>query len=326
MYKNIILGILIALLSTSCVKRPTKEETKELIPKKEPIPKNMEGITTSTTISEGSVYASQKDNYLTSCLDGNGQGCRDISTLYEQGFGVPKNMQKSLYYLKKGCELNNGASCNRAGNFYASGYSGVIDKQKSSAYYNKGCTLNYSTACNNIGNAYMNGIGVVKNLNLAEIYLTKALNLGENSYNNLGFLFQMKDEDIKAETYYIKGCDLKSSSGCRNLALLYKSQKKYTKAYNKFVKACNLAKGMACQEASNMIYNKLLQVSTPNKTMFSLDSKSCKLNDKVGCSDLGYDYEKGIGTSTNIKKAKKYYKKACKLGHQASCKAVKRIK
>jgi len=313
MYKKIIMGTAIALLAVGCATQPKKEEPKKLIPK------NMNGTTTTTTFSEGTVYANQKNNYLNSCLNGSGQGCRDVSTLYELGLGVPKNMKKAFYYVEKGCELNHGSSCSRAGNFYAHGYAGIVNKQKAAAYYMKGCELNYGTACNNIGSAYMDGEGVVKNLALSETYLQKALQLGNNSYNNLGFLYEMKGDDVKAEEYYLKGSNLKDGTACSNLATLYKSQKKYTPAYNQYIKACNLTVGSACKGASMMIYDKLITVPTPNATMFRLDSNSCELNDKNGCVNLAYDYEKGIGVTKNMKKAKKYYKKACKLGDKASC-------
>ena len=96
MYKKIIMGTAIVLIAVGCATQPKKEEAKKLIPK------DMNGTTTTTITSTGAVYASQKNNYLNSCLHGNGQGCRDISTLYELGVGVPKNMKKALYYIEKG--------------------------------------------------------------------------------------------------------------------------------------------------------------------------------------------------------------------------------
>jgi len=191
--------------------------------------------------------------------------------MYEKGLGVPKDIQKALYFVEKGCQLNHGQSCSRAGNFYDHGYAGVVDKEKAAFYYMKGCELNDGLACNNIGLAYADGEGVVKNLALAETYLQKALRLGNNAYNNLGFLYQMKGDIVKAEDYYKKG------------------------------------------------YKQLVNVPNPGVTMFKLDSNSCEMQNKTGCSNLAFDYEKGIGVAKNMKKAKLYYKKACKLGNKESC-------
>jgi TPR repeat protein len=313
MNKKILVIAASLLLFIGCASQPKKAEPKKLIPK------DMNGTTTMTTQSDGTVYANQKENYLIACMQGDGQGCRNISTLYEKGFGVPKDTQKARYYVEKGCELNHGSSCNKAGNFYDYGLAGQIDKQKAASYYMKGCELNHSTACNNIGSAYMTGEGVVKNLSLSETYLNKALQLGYNAYNNLGFLSEMKGDDAKAEAYYTQGCNLKDATACTNLAGLYKEQKKYTKAYNQYIKACNLTNANACNAASIMIYKKLVNVPNANAAMFKLDSNSCEMNNKTGCANLAFDYEKGIGTPADTKKAKKFYKKACKLGDKNSC-------
>jgi len=285
-------------------------------------PKDINSTTTSTTITSGYVYANQKNSYLSDCNKGYGQGCRDMSTLYEKGLGVPQDWQKALYYVIKGCELNHANSCTKAGNFYSSGKGTLKDDIKATHFYQKGCELGDGIACNNLGNSYINGRGVVKNLDLAETYLNKALSLGHNAYNNLGFLYHSKGNEKKAIDYYIKGCETKDPTACSNLANIYGTQKEYYKSYNYFIKACNLADALACNNASMLLYKKLLTVDNPNKTMFNLDSNSCEMNDKIGCSNLAYDYSMGIGVKKDPKKAKQYYKKACQLGHKNSCSKI----
>lgn len=305
-----------ALLLAGCAAQ------KEVEPKKL-VPKDMNGTTTSTTTSEGTVYAKDKGYYASSCQSGNGQGCRDLSTLYELGLGVPKNIQKALQLNEKGCSLGNGSACSRAGNYYDDGRAGIKNKEKSASYYMEGCKLNYGIACNNIGSRYTNGTGVVKNAGLAETYLKKSISLGNNAYSNLGFLYESMGDTEKAKTNYKKACDLKDPLGCSNLANVLKNEKQYTPAYNYYLNACNLSKSGACNSASMMIYKKLLTPPNPNQTMFRLDSNSCEMNNKTGCSNLAYNYEKGVGTVIDNKKAQKYYKKSCKLGDKSSCKKLK---
>jgi len=302
------------LLLSGCANQP-QTPTK-------PKPKDINGTTTSTTITSGYVYANQKNSYLSDCTNGYGQGCRDMSTLYEKGLGVPQDWQKALYYVLKGCELNHAGSCNRTGNLYSSGRGTTKDSTKAASYYQKGCELGNGIACNNLGSAYTNGKGVVKNLDLAETYLNKALSFGYNAYNNLGFLYEVKGNEPKAIEYYTKGCEKQDPIACSNLAGIHNENKDYYKSYNYFIKACNLAHAPACNSASMLIYKKLLTVDNPNQTMLNLDSNSCEMNDKIGCSNLAYDYSIGIGTTKDPKKAKQYYKKACKLGHKNSCSKI----
>jgi hypothetical protein len=316
MFVRSTLGLALIFAATGCgTQQPQKEAPKKVV-----APRVVEGSTVTSTTSGSTVYASQKGNYAQRCQERDGQGCRNLSTLYEKGLGVKKNLKKSLTLVEKGCDYGNGSSCNRAGNFYDYGYAGVSNKQTAASYYKKGCDLNYGIACNNIGNAYISGSGVVKNVGLAETYLNKAISLGENAYANLGFVYRLKGDDNKAIAYYKKGCDLKDATACGNLAYVYKEQKKYTKAYNYYLQSCNLADGSACHIASMMIYRKQVTPANPTLTSYKLDMNSCELNNKVGCSDVAYDYEKGLGVTKDLKKAKFYYAKACRLGHKASCK------
>jgi TPR repeat protein len=298
---------IVALLLAGCANQPQTPVTK-------PKPKDLNSTTTTTSITSGYVYANQKNYYLSSCQNGNAQGCRDISTLYEKGLGVKKDLNKALYYVIKGCKLNHANSCTKAGNLISHS-----DKYKAASYYQKGCELGDSVSCNNIGNAYIHGSGVVKNLDLAETYLNKALSLGYNAYNNLGFLYEIKGNTQKAISYFTQGCDKKDSIACSNLAGIFTEQKDYYKAYNYYIKSCNLANSDDCNRASMMIYKKFVSVDNPQQTMFHLDANSCEMNNKIGCSNLAYDYHNGIGVAKNLKKAKEYYKKACKLGHKNSC-------
>jgi len=317
MYSKIGLAMMGLVLLGGCGKQPQKEAPKTPTVKKEKT--TLSGSTVTSTKSEGTVYASKKEVYKQACQAGDGRGCRDLSSLYEFGLGVKKDMKQALFYVEKGCELGYGASCNRAGNFYDYGYAGVKDKAKAAAYYMKGCELGYGTACNNIGNAYISGEGVVKNIDLAETYLNKALSLGENAYANLGFLYRVRGDDTKAIEYYTKGCQLKDKTACGNLAYVYKEHQEYTKSYNSYLKACHLTDGSACHSASMLLFKKKLSVPEMNKTMFRLDSNSCELKYAVGCSDVAYDYRKGVGVEVNPTKAKYYDKKACELGYTSSC-------
>ena len=311
MYKKIIILSTISFAILGCNNTPQQPQVKKT-------PKDINATTTSTMINAGTVYAEQKDYYLKSCQNGDGQGCRNMATLYLKGLGVKKDANKAFEYVKRGCELNNASSCTKLGNIYDDNKM----YQKSAEAYMKGCQLNSGVSCNNIGNMYMHGQGVVKNYALSENFLNKALQLGYNAYNNLGFLYYKKGDDAKAKEYYIKGCDLKGTVACNNLAMLYSDHKNYFKAYNTFIKSCNLGNAKGCNGASMILYNKQVSIPNPQQMMFKLDSNSCEMNNAIGCANLAYDYKKGIGVASDIKKAKVYYKKSCKLGNSNSCKQL----
>ncbi|OOQ18973.1 tetratricopeptide repeat protein [Helicobacter pylori] len=51
--------------------------------------------------------------------------------------------------------------------------------------------------------------------------------------------------------------------------------------------------------------------------------KACNLNYGGGCFSLGDLYDDGKGVEKNLTKADQYISKACKLGDQEACEALK---
>ncbi|WRC66266.1 SEL1-like repeat protein [Helicobacter pylori] len=54
--------------------------------------------------------------------------------------------------------------------------------------------------------------------------------------------------------------------------------------------------------------------------------KAYDLNNGGGCNGLGVLYRDGQGTEKNLTKATYFYSKACKLGEQLACKALKELR
>ncbi|WQV82182.1 sel1 repeat family protein [Helicobacter pylori] len=51
--------------------------------------------------------------------------------------------------------------------------------------------------------------------------------------------------------------------------------------------------------------------------------RACGLNNGRGCNNLGVLYRDGQGIEKNLTKAAYFYSKACKLGDQEACEALK---
>ncbi|EMH46258.1 Sel1 repeat protein, partial [Helicobacter pylori HP116Bi] len=52
-------------------------------------------------------------------------------------------------------------------------------------------------------------------------------------------------------------------------------------------------------------------------------SKACELKESFGCGALAVLYINGQGVEKNLTKADQYISKACKLGDQEACEALK---
>lgn len=141
----------------------------------------------------------------------------------------------------------------------------------------KKCNSNNYKACDNLGSllyinqGYHNSLKpFVKNMNKDEI---------------LNFI---KQNSLKAKSYYTKACDGGYTKGCTSLGLLLSRHKNdgITKDYKKAM---------------------------------NLFSKACEKKDWSACTCLGECYELGKGVKENIKKANELYNQACDNGDDRGC-------
>ncbi len=152
----------------------------------------------------------------------------------------------------------------------------------------KRCGSGEKDDCYRLGLYYAYGInGKKKNSNTAIQYLRTACRMGkQEACYEVGYLYErgadQTEKNIQAAVmFYQKACAGKVSDACMNLAMLYEEKKDSKKALSYFVKSCHLENEEGCYESA--------------KTMKSM---------------RGYTKED----------AKKFYRKACKMGFLKACK------
>lgn len=96
--------------------------------------------------------------------------------------------------------------------------------------------------------------------------------------------------------------------------------KRYHEVDNALADMQKCKKGDAGACLSSGIYYLNGKFVSPNKKKAArFLYRACKLKHPVGCYELGNFWKKG-------RKAKKYYKKACAMGYDRGCKALKELK
>ena len=121
---------------------------------------------------------------------------------------------------------------------------------------------------------------------------------------------------------------------CRDLARFYYNGLgvgiDYGKAFQYFKKDCNLgyvesrSGAESCAMAGSAYY--LGKGTNENlKLAKSYYEKSCKMESEIGCNKLGAMYEYGNGVPKNLFKAKEYYGKSCNWDYQNACDNYKRL-
>jgi TPR repeat protein len=84
-------------------------------------------------------------------------------------------------------------------------------------------------------------------------------------------------------------------------------------ATNLYEKACYRGHAEACAYASFRI-----RPDKPDRSYLLADA-ACKQGDARGCGYLGYNYENGVGATTNLYSARDYYNLGCTKGYQTAC-------
>lgn len=152
-------------------------------------------------------YSEAMKLYLRAYELGNYNATVDIGLLYENGYGVPKNVKEAKKWYSIG--VNNDIPY--AFYNYAVCLFRDEDKYKEAMeYYLKADSLGVVQAANSIGVMYNDGIGVEQNYKIAkEWFLKAAKNNDEQACYNLGLYYSNVEKDYaKAYVWYKKALDL----------------------------------------------------------------------------------------------------------------------
>lgn len=135
-------------------------------------------------------------------------------------------------------------------------------------------------------------------------------------------LFGFSEEKVDRKSIVAmseKSCNGNSGIGCLVYAeeLLtndeIKNEQREEKAVNAFNKACDLKYYDACNKLGAYFLGEYVEVEVEYEKAFNLFKNACDANNDFGCYKLSRLYEEGTGVKKDLKQAKKYEKKACKL-------------
>lgn len=119
-------------------------------------------------------------------------------------------------------------------------------------------------------------------------------------------------------------CDRGTAECCGLLGKMYSRGKilkpDKAKGYGLMEKACSLGDGTAC--ASPGLEHMRKQSYKRAQELFAL---GCDKDSKFACGLLGVLYRDGKGVARDTAKARKLLDKACRLGADSSCKALRRL-
>jgi len=247
---------------------------------------------------------------------------------YEEGEGVPKDMEKAYYWYAKAAELGNAEAQNRLGMCYEEGEGVPKDLKKANYWYAKAAGQGYAIAQCNLGYNYDMGIGVPQDLVKANYWYAKAAEQGyAMAQCNLGYNYEMgigvpRDFE-KANYWYAKAAEQGYAMAQCNLGINYGRgrgvQKDFDKANYWFTKAAEQGHAMA-QTRLGISYADGRGVEQDFEKANYWFNIAAEQGDALAQNSLGLSYANGNGVPKDFKKAKYYFTEAAEQGNaMAQC-------
>ncbi len=134
-----------------------------------------------TADAEGGCKLGEALRCQTQCEGGNSASCLNLAKMYEDGNGIPKNIERMVQYYKMACEQGETSSCTSLGNRYQRGIDVPADPAQAVPLYQRACGLGSASGCALLGGLYEEGNGVAQDRTRASELYEKACKNGSSS-------------------------------------------------------------------------------------------------------------------------------------------------
>lgn len=235
------------------------------------------------------------------CVAGNLDACADLGDMYIQGkigdrWDFETNEAIAIPLLEETCDRNGTKACEVLGRFYIEFEK---DMATGTSYLLKGCDGGRASSCAELGYIYSSSKFAMKDHAKAAVLRQRACKLDAGSFACIGLAHAysfgqgVEEDQRKAADLLETACHNGQKVGCLEIALRYR-------------------KGNGVE----VDFSKAASYYLPG----------CEKEISVSCEGLGRLYETGgPNLQGNKKKAKKYYKKACKMHNSRACNKIKSL-
>ena len=158
-------------------------------------------------------YKDAFERFHQACIQGEPKGCSEQGLLYQDGLGVPRNLERAKGLYRESCEAGAARGCSRLGSLYLRGVGVERDPEQALAYSQQGCDRGDAMGCANLGLMHERGDGLPKDTKQASMLYARACSadLGFGC-TRLGALYARGEgpspDPRLALIYSKKGCSL----------------------------------------------------------------------------------------------------------------------
>jgi TPR repeat protein len=263
------------------------------------------------------------ERYRKAADKGDTSAQNDLGWLYENGWGVSKDLEKAAELFQKAADKGNASAQHNLGWLYENGWGVSKDLGKAADLYRKAADKGTAHAQNNLGWLYQNGLGVTKNLTKAAELFRKAADQGfPRGQSNLGWLYEngwgVPKDLTKAAELFQKAADKEDASAQNNLGCLYENGLGVPKDLEKAAKLYQKAADQGFPRGQNnlgFLYENGWGVAKDLTKAAELFQKAADQGDAAGQNNVGSLYVNGQGVPKDLDKAVELYRKAADQGY-----------
>ena len=258
------------------------------------------------------------------------ESIRNLAEVYYYDTYLPEcDYKKALDYFTKAVELGNPEAFGFIGEMYSNGRGVEEDEAKAFGYFLKGAELGDPYSMFHVAVCYHEGRGVDKNLEKSIEYFKMAcgkdcgLKGTDTPEGCLGFFYiigeGVEKNSVVGEQYLLQAVELGDFRACKNLGFLYFSgdgiERNYEKALKYYEKAVSLDESCAdCWVRIGYQYQHGLGTPRDTKRAFECYQNAANAGIANGFNNLGACYMDGWGCEKDETKALEYYKLAVEHG------------
>jgi TPR repeat protein len=288
------------------------------------------------------------------CDAANFESCTRLAAIYHQGKGVSKDETEAARLFEAACEGGDPLACSNLGIMYADGVGVSTDLDQAVSLLRVACDWGNASACTRLGVMYRQGAGVPKDQDWATYLLQRGCDAGDSKgCANLAMMLRDGEGNPRKHPapaqLLARACDGGSEVSCGELADVAQTRQQQ----------CDAGKLDACGHLGTM-YLEGLGVERDVKQAISLMERACAGREPLACGNLGILYASGGPVARNVhravpllemacdrefadacaylgllyegddnrpedSRAVETYQKACALGAESGCEAVRRL-
>ncbi|MBX2797406.1 MAG: sel1 repeat family protein [Myxococcales bacterium] len=258
---------------------------------------------------------------ISACDGGSGEACRLLAEAL-LAEGASERRARAIDLFGRACEYADAESCLYLAQGYHRGDGLPLDFARSATFHSKACELGESDACREVADLHTSGSLGSPDPVAAQVWYRLGCDLGDPPSCTAAAMGMERGDSGAVDpqatmSLLTRACEGGHAEGCVRLAARVRDvQRDRRAAVQWFHRGCELGSEVACRESGlALLRGRLRDTEAAARAL----STACAGNDPVACEALARLHRK-----TDRDVAHHAAQRGCAMGHDPSCRLVKR--